>query len=258
MRTLLPIAVFAAAASAACFSPSFDACAVECGAGGSCPDGMTCLGDGVCHRSAGEPLCGARPDADPDQPDADPDQPDADPNRPDAGPPVTPTEFGQLIITEIMIDSAATPEEPHEWFELYNPSDSVTYDLMGLQAGDVLFDIFDIDTQVLVPPGAYVILGESGDQEMNGGVEVAFDYPDGSFDLGNGADEVILYNPVADVNIDDIAYGTSWDTTGTALSLDPDLTDPIDNDSLASWCDATTAFGTDGDLGSPGAANPDC
>ena len=258
MRTLLPIAVFAAAASAACFSPSFDACAVECGAGGSCPDGMTCLGDGVCHRSPGEALCAPRPDADPNQPDADPGQPDADPNRPDAGPPVTPTEAGQLVISEIMIDSIANPDQAHEWFELHNPSDSVTYDLMGLQVGDVLFDIFDIDTQVLVPPGGYIILGETDDIEMNGGVVVAFDYPDDAFNLTNDADEVILYNPVADVNIDDVAYGASWFSVGAALNLDPDSLNAVDNDSMASWCDATSDFGTAGDKGTPGAANPDC
>ncbi|HEU5058688.1 MAG TPA: lamin tail domain-containing protein [Kofleriaceae bacterium] len=251
LRTLLSIAIAAAAASSACFSPSFDSCAVECGAGGSCPDGMTCLGDGVCHRSAGEPLCGPRPDADPDRPDA-------DPNQPDAGPPVTPDQPGQLVITEILIDSQASPEEPHEWFELYNPSDTVTYDLLGLQVGDVLFDIFEIDVSVLVPPGGRIVLGESDDLDMNGGVTVAFDWPNGNFDLGNGDDEVILYNPVADVNIDDVVYGVDWDTTGRALSLDPDSENDVDNDDLISWCDATTPFGTDGDLGSPGEPNPQC
>jgi hypothetical protein len=258
LRSLIVIAVLAAAASSACFSPSFDSCAVSCGAGGSCPDGMTCLGDGVCHRSPGDQLCAPRPDADPNQPDADPEQPDADPDQPDAGPPVTPTEEGQLVISEIMIDSMADPDQIHEWFELYNPSDSVTYDLQGLWVGDTVLDLFEIDAPVLVRPGTYVVLGETDDQEMNGGVEVAFDWPDADFNLTNGTDEVILYNPDLDLNIDDMGYTSAWFSVGAALNLDPDSLNAIDNDSMASWCDATMSFGTDGDLGTPGAANTDC
>jgi hypothetical protein len=257
LRTLLSIAILAAAIPA-CFKPSFDACAITCGSGELCPEGMTCLGDGMCHRSAGEALCAARPDADPNQPDADPNQPDADPNRPDAGPPVTPDTLGQLVITELMIDSNANPDQAHEWFELYNPSDSVTYDLLGLQVGDTLFDFFEIDTSVLVRPGEYVIFGETDDMDVNGGVRVDYDYPDDAFNLTNDADEVILYNPDADMNIDDVAYGATWFATGAALSLDPDSLNATDNDAQLSWCDATTSFGTAGDLGTPGAANPDC
>jgi len=220
---------------------------------------MTCLGDGVCHRSAGESLCAPRPDADPNQPDADPDQPDADPDQPDAAPPVTPDAFGQLVISEIMIDSAADPDQAHEWFEVHNPSDSVTYDLQGLQVTDFFVtEGFEINASVLVQPGAYVIFGETDDQGMNGGVMVDFDWPDLDFNLTNGADEVYLYNPVADVDIDGVDYGASWFSMGAALNLDPDSLNATDNDSMASWCDGSTPFGTDGDLGSPGAANPDC
>jgi hypothetical protein len=262
LRTHLLLFAVVAAAGPACFSPSFDSCAVTCGAGGSCPEGMTCLGDGVCHRSAGDALCAARPDADPDQPDADPNQPDADPDQPDAGPPVTPDTAGQLVITELMIDSSMETDQEHEWVEIYNPSDSVTYDLQGLwlyDLGSPVFDVIEIDAPVLVRPGAYVILAETDDQGVNGGVEVDFDWElDVDFNLTNGDDEVYLYNPDVDVDIDGVEYLTSWFATGAALSLDPDSLNSVDNDSMASWCDASTAFGTDGDLGTPGAANPDC
>ncbi len=263
MRTLILTAAIAAAsavASTGCFSPSFDSCAVSCGAGGSCPDGMTCLGDGVCHRSPGDALCSPRPDADPNQPDADPDQPDADLDRPDAGPPVTPDTAGQLVVSELMIDSSMDPDQAHEWVEIYNPSDSVTYDLQGLWLYDLgIIDVIEIDAQVLVRPGDYVILAENGDQDMNGGVEADFDWsPDSDFNLTNGDDEVYLYNPDLDVDIDGVEYGVSWFSVGAALNLDPDSLNSVDNDSMASWCDATASFGTDGDLGTPGAANTEC
>jgi len=250
LRTLLSITLLAAA-STACFKPSFDACAVTCGADQLCPDGMTCLGDGMCHRSASEALCAARPDADPNQPDADPD-------RADAGPPVTPTEEGQLVITELMIDSVATPEQAHEWVEIFNPSDSVSYELQGMWVADSVLDIFEFDSSVIVRPGEHIVLGESDDLGSNGGVAVDYDWPDADFNLSNDADEVILYNPDLDVYIDEVDYGATWFAEGAALSLDPDSKNAVDNDAEASWCDATTAFGTSGDLGTPGAANPDC
>ena len=119
-------------------------------------------------------------------------------------------------------------------------------------------DFFVIEAQVLVPPGAYVVLGETDDQEMNGGVEVAYDWPDIEFNLTNGIDEVYLYNAEVDVFISDVEYGYSWFNTGAAMNLDPDSLNEIDNDSMASWCDATADFGDAGDKGTPGAANTDC
>jgi hypothetical protein len=45
--------------------------------------------------------------------------------------------------------------------------------------------------------------------------------------------------------------------TGAALQLDPDVVDPIANDSESNFCPATLAYGA-GDLGTPGAANTAC
>jgi hypothetical protein len=213
---------------------------------------MTCLGDNMCHRSTAEELCRAQPDASPDEPDA---QPDAD-----IGPAVTPDAAGQLVISEILIDPDRTPEEPHEWFEVYNPSPDVTYDLMGMNVQDDSGDAFDIDVSLLIPPGEYAVFGENGDTAANGGVVVDFDYPDNMFDLGNSNDEVVIINPLNDVVIDRVAYGLSWDQESFALSLDPDSLDAVDNDSQTSWCNATTPFGDElpQDYGTPGTANPDC
>ena len=259
MRTLL---VIAAALASGCFSPAFDTCAIECGAGGACPDGLSCLQDGICHRSASEALCSPRPDADPNRPDADPNQPDADPNKPDAGPPVTPDAPGQLVISEIMVDPGRTPEEPHEWFEVHNPSDSVTYDLMGMTIeDDTGFESmrFDVDVSLLVPPGGRVVFGRNDDAGSNGGVAVDFDYVD-TFALGNSGDAILIINPLSDVVIDEVVYDALWDAEGAALSLDPDEHSATANDLEASWCDATTPFGDELplDMGTPGAANPDC
>ena len=49
---------------------------------------------------------------------------------------ITPFAAGQLVITEIMADSNDVPDESGEWFELYNPSTTDTYDLFGCVLGD--------------------------------------------------------------------------------------------------------------------------
>ena len=46
---------------------------------------------------------------------------------------------------------------------------------------------------------------------------------------------------------------------GTSLNLDPDATNPYANDMGWNWCLSTAApFTTEGDIGTPGAANTDC
>jgi hypothetical protein len=50
-----------AAVVAACYSPSFTPCSIECD-GNRCPHDMTCGTDGFCHGS-GEPVCGPVVDA---------------------------------------------------------------------------------------------------------------------------------------------------------------------------------------------------
>ena len=39
-------------------APDYENCAVRCGSGDGCPNGLTCLGDRYCHQSPREPLCG--------------------------------------------------------------------------------------------------------------------------------------------------------------------------------------------------------
>ena len=58
-----------------------------------------------------------------------------------------------------------------------------------------------------------------------------------------------------DVVLDAITYSGS--NTGASTALEPRLTNPTDNDNEAYWCEGQDAYG-DGDLGTPGLANPQC
>lgn len=280
--------------SGGCFSPKFESCAVTCGEGSACPDDQFCLSDGRCHASQDDELCtpgggdasvddgdDTSDDGDDTSDDGDdvaddltddttddtsddttddlppPDGGPPDAALPDAGEPVTPTSAGDLVISEIHKDPTEAGDVLGEWFEVLNPTGQ-TFDLQGLQVRDEGKDSFLVDSSVIVPPGGRVVFARSGNVNQNGGVEgVDFVYGD-FFVLGNGEDEVLLQNLDNGATLDRVAYDFSFPLAdGAALSLDPGSENSVDNDDAKNWCESTTPFG-DGDLGSPGSANPDC
>ena len=279
--------------SGGCFSPKFESCAVSCGEASACPDDQFCLSDGKCHASQDDELCTSGGDAsvddgddvsdvsddpddtsdvsdvsdDPDDTSDDPDDsaddvvpPDGGPpdaSLPDAGPAVTPTEQGDLVISEIHKDPFESGDLTGEWFEVYNPTKQ-TFDMQGLRIGDFGAESFDIVSEVIVPPGGRVIFARRGDPDVNGGV-TGVDYVWGdAMSLGNNGDEILIENVETSTFIDAVLYDLVFpDIEGAAMSLDPDLHDTVDNDSSKSWCAASTVYGA-GDLGTPGTANPDC
>lgn len=101
------------------------------------------------------------------------------------------------------------------------------------------------------------MLGPSADAAANGGVPVDHAYSVDAVKLGNEGDSLTLL--ATGVLLDTF----TWDATvftvaeGVALQLDPAIAAPEDNDAAAAWCLASTPYG-DGDLGSPGTANPPC
>ncbi len=270
--------------SGGCFSPTFATCAVSCGEGSACPDGHFCLGDGKCHASEDEALCtpgGGDASADdsddttddPGDDDTDdtddttddvaddmppPDGGPPDASLPDAGVPVTPTSPGDLVVSEIHKDPEAEPDPDGEWFEVFNPTGQ-TFDMQGLRIRDQDTDFFDVDDSIIVPPGGRVIFARFASPAANGGVPgVDFEYGK-SFSLGNGDDEVVIQNLDNNAILDAVAYGADFPAQpgGVSLSLDPQSENATDNNLGENWCGGSTPYG-DGDLGSPGVANPDC
>ncbi|GEM_PF-1220233 len=167
---------------------------------------------------------------------------------------------GDLVITELMVDPDAVPDNAGEWMELYNATGS-TVDLDGLELYDTdsttKGNLVTLSGGVLVEPGAYVLLGRYGDLGVNGGVSLAETYG-GAHTLGNASDELFL--GVGSTIIDSVSWDnglTFPDPTGASFSLNPDTLDDLSNDDGANWCAATSTFG-DGDLGTPGSANDAC
>ena len=73
---------------------------------------------------------------------------------------VTPTVAGQIVITELMHDSTSISDDNGEWFEVFNPSTTVTYDLVGCEVRDLSPGKI-IESNLVLPPLSYKTLAVS-------------------------------------------------------------------------------------------------
>ncbi len=176
----------------------------------------------------------------------------------DAGSGTTPSAAGQLLFTEIMVDTTAAKDEVGEWVEIYNPSPLTTYDLFDCE----LYDSANTDTitrHVILRPGWFITLARSVDPTL--GFVPTDVYSTVKF--SNTGDLAGLR--CRGVTIDVVDF-TTWPVPkGHSLSLSPQHYDAVANGALANWCEGNTAYSTlveDGaietDYGSPGVTNPAC
>lgn len=157
----------------------------------------------------------------------------------------------KIVITEIMQNPAKVWDSLGEWFELHNAG-SEAVDLAGWLVTDELSNHHRIEHSLVIPAGAYVVIGRNPDPATNGLVNV--DYSTGaSIFLFNSSDRLVLLDG-NDQEVDRVAWddgATFPDPNGASMSL---LETSRDNAKGKNWCTATTVFGR-GDLGTPGAPN---
>jgi hypothetical protein len=176
----------------------------------------------------------------------------------DAGSGTVPSAAGQLIFTEIMVDTTAAKDEVGEWVEIYNPSPLVTYDLFNCQ----LYDSANTDTiarHVILQPGWFITLARSADPTL--GFVPTDIYSTVKF--SNTGDRAGLRCGTTTIDLVDF---TTWPVPkGRSFSLNPLHYDGTANDVLANWCQGTTVYntlideaGVETDYGSPGVTNPAC
>ncbi|WP_370003236.1 lamin tail domain-containing protein, partial [Winogradskyella sp.] len=174
---------------------------------------------------------------------------------------------GDLVITEIMKDPTAVIDDNGEWFELHNTTAS-DIDIDGWTLKDDGTNNYIIDSTIdpvtgtggvtVVPAGGYLVLGRSLDIMVNGGAPIDYAYQN-NFNMGNGADEVVLVTP-GSVEISRVNYdgGPNFpDVAGVSMQLNPTFLNEIDNDNGGNWCLSMSSYG-DGDLGTPGLPNEVC
>ena len=209
---------------------------------------VTYTGDGTCNAVTGEPVCTyaeTRVDCATTSQEC------------SEGACVTPgTEapgaVGDLVITEIMPRSQSGASDPGEWFELHNPT-TKTFDLQHCWITDKDSDDFQITETLLMAPGEDLLFAGNGDSTTNHGITPDFVYS--GMSLSNSSDEIIV--TCGATEIDRVDYTSAWVQLGVAWQLNPDQIDG-DNASADNWCAATSSYGGDGMLGTPGAANDPC
>lgn len=166
--------------------------------------------------------------------------------------------YGDLALSEIMVDPSKVEDAVGEWFEVYNATDAQV-DLAGLVLSDDDTDVYTVPGALLVDPGETALFAVRSDPTKNGGLPI----PDhvwvrSGFRFDNVTDEIeIAY---AGLLFDRVAWGVGRElsvVTGASLSLDIDRIHPDLNDAGYAWCTPTLAYGS-GDLGSPDDANESC
>lgn len=159
-----------------------------------------------------------------------------------------------VVISELMPVAMANPAtSPGEWIELHNPSAAEGFDLDGCELkGQLLFETFEINDSVLVPPGGYVTLGKGTPDEL--GFVPDIELP-AQVSLLNEGDHVRV--ECGDVVFDEVDYGgAAWPALepGVSIAVDPTSLTPVDNDQGLSWCTSADAYAPSL-FGTPGAAN---
>jgi len=176
-----------------------------------------------------------------------------------------PTVAGQIVITELQHNSATISDDLGEWFEVYNPSTTVTYDLIGCEVTDADLSGPAISTNLVLAPMTYKVLAVSATPGFT---------PDYVYTPPNTAPPVKFNNSAGDraaiycggVLIDEFPYTTAVSgVEGHSFSLDPRHLNSMDNDvTMTYWCNARDtvlgdAYDSSGpNYGTPGRANPQC
>jgi hypothetical protein len=163
---------------------------------------------------------------------------------------------GDLVITEVMASPRRVDDAIGEWLEARATRD---VDLVGVGVARVGGRATAIAGPgcARVRAGSYVVFARSADPAVNGGVPAAAIAGTFGFNLVTGS--AAAPGDVAIVAGTTVVDSVTWThaTSGAALQLDPDLTDPAANDAESNFCDATQPYGA-GDLGTPGTGNARC
>jgi hypothetical protein len=147
---------------------------------------------------------------------------------------------GDATITEWMANPSSVGNREGEWVEVHF---GTAGDLNGLVLSDLTSSASTVEDEdcLAVAAGAHVVFARNVNPEENGGID------DVGAELSlslNNSDETITLSVDGRV-LDSVTYARSKPGVATQV------------DEIGQVCDAANAYG-DGDLGTPGAANPRC
>lgn len=164
---------------------------------------------------------------------------------------LVPPAAGDLVITEFMANPESVGDSDGEWFEVLVNRD---VDLNGLELGTESGTVRQTLAQgrcARVTAGSYVVFAREAAAASNGGLPQV-DFPL-AFALTNSNSS--LFVGIGGAELDAITWSST--SSGASRSLDSDSLDTTANDDEMNFCDGVDPYG-DGDLGTPGSANPMC
>ncbi len=155
-----------------------------------------------------------------------------------------PVQHTHLFISEFMANPAAVSDSKGEYIEIFNGGEEIV-NLADWRIEDLDGEGHTIAGELLIQPGAYLVMARNGTLSDNGGVAVNYVYS--SFQLANGDDEIVLLSP-AGVTVDSVTWG------GGGLSIDAGVSLERSDFTIAdTWIPASSPWpGSAGDRGSPG------
>jgi hypothetical protein len=167
--------------------------------------------------------------------------------------PITVPQPGDLVITEVMANPAASSDTTGEWLEVLARANVDLNDLtLYTSTGD---DQIRSTECLRVNTGEYALLARSADTFVNGNLptpRALFNTP-----FADSTPQRIGLTR-GDAGIDEVALFAS--ASGRAWQLDPTKLDPVSNDDPNNFCRAPNRWNPDGggDYGSPAQPNPPC
>lgn len=164
---------------------------------------------------------------------------------------ITSQNVGDIIISEMIHNPDAVSDANGEWIEIYNTT-SADINIENWKISDDGDNYHVISSSVVVPANDFAILGRNGDFNINGKVDVDYEYS--GIALVNSDGEITIVNE-NDVLIDAVVWDENFPIkAGKSMSLKVDKFDYEANDIADNWEIATSTFG-DGDYGTPGRKN---
>lgn len=166
-----------------------------------------------------------------------------------------------LVINEVMVNPVPTTDTDLEWFEVYNAG-TRPVQLYKLVIADSAASgrrpYHEISSQLEVPSGGYVVLGQSTNTTLNGGATVDYSYG-GALVLANSLDAVKIARVVNfdTLTVDRTQFASA--AVSAASGISRELKNPaLDNSNMdgSNWDNAsvTSVYGSGG-RGTPKAQN---
>ena len=160
-------------------------------------------------------------------------------------------QLGDILISEVMTNPSAVSDSSGEWFEIFNAS-ATTIDLNGITIRDDGSSSHTIsaNSPLFIAPGAYFVLGNNGDESLNGGYIANYVYS--GFSLTNSSDQIVLVENNSEIARLDYA-GAPFGISGISAELINQVLNPAQNNYAATANNSAFQFGN-GDFGTPGIA----